>query len=66
MDGDGQAGEGRSELVRLAARLIIEEALEAEAKDPVGRDYYARGAAAGGSYRNGYRTGPADERRGVD
>jgi hypothetical protein len=36
--------EGRSELVRLAARLIIAEALEVEARDALGRDYYARGA----------------------
>jgi hypothetical protein len=31
MDGTGEAADGRSELVRLAARLIIEEALEGEA-----------------------------------
>jgi hypothetical protein len=36
-------GDGRSELVRLAARLIIEEALEGEASDALGCDYYARG-----------------------
>jgi len=30
--------------VQLAARLIIEEALEGEARDALGRDYYARGA----------------------
>ncbi len=30
---------GREELVKLAARLIIEETLEAEARDAVGRDY---------------------------
>ena len=33
------------ELVRLAARLIIEEGLEPEATDALGRSYYARGAA---------------------
>jgi putative transposase len=49
--------EGSSELVRQAARLIIEEALEGEAKDTLGRDYYARGATPGAGYRNGYRTG---------
>jgi glycine betaine/proline transport system permease protein len=32
-------------LVRLAARLIIEEALEGEAEDALGRGHYARGAA---------------------
>jgi len=49
--------DGRSELVRLAARLIIEEALEGEARDALGRDYYARGAIPGSGYRNGYRRG---------
>src|SRR5437763_3132191 len=55
-EGSSDVG-GTSELVRLAARLIIEEALEGEARDAVGRDYYARGAAPGAGYRNGYRTG---------
>ena len=36
MDGEGEAADGRSELVRLAARLIIEEALEGEAEDALG------------------------------
>jgi putative transposase len=57
MDGEGEAADGRSELVRLAARLIIEEALEGEAEDALGRGYYARGAAPGSGHRNGYRTG---------
>jgi transposase-like protein len=48
---------GRSELVQLATRLIIEEGLEAEVRDALGRDYYERGAAAGGGYRNGVRRG---------
>jgi putative transposase len=30
---------GREELVKLATRLIIEETLEAEARDAMGRDY---------------------------
>jgi hypothetical protein len=54
---EGSDEGGTSELVRLAARLIIEEALEGEARDAVGRDYYARGAAPGAGYRNGYRSG---------
>jgi transposase-like protein len=57
MNGESELADGRSELVRLAARLIIEEALEGEARDAVGRDYYARGAAPGTGYRNGYRPG---------
>ena len=57
MEGVDESGHGGSELVRLAARLIVEEALEGEAPDAVGRDYYARAAAPGAGYRNGYRTG---------
>ena len=54
MEGRSEVADGRSELVRLAARLIIEEALEGEARDAVGRHYYARGATPGAGYRNGY------------
>jgi len=57
MEGKADATGSNSDLVRLAARLIIEEALEGEAEDALGRGYYARGAAAGAGYRNGYRTG---------
>ena len=57
MEGKAEATESNSDLVRLAARLIIEEALEGEAEDVLGRGYYARGAAPGTGYRNGYRTG---------
>src|SRR5438270_4156663 len=56
IEGSNEGG-GISELVRLAARLIIEEALEDEARDALGREYYVRGAAPGAGYRNGYRTG---------
>src|SRR6266567_634300 len=38
MEGHGEAGDLRSELVRLAARLIVEEGLEGEATDAVGRE----------------------------
>ena len=47
----------KDELVKLATRLIVEEALEGEAGDAVGRDYYEHGAQPGQGYRNGYRTG---------
>ena len=57
MEGKADAIGSNSDLVRLAARLIIEEALEGEAEDALGRGYYARGAAEGAGYRNGYRTG---------
>ena len=65
MRGHSEIADGRSELVRLAARLIIEEALEGEARDALGRDYYARGAAPGAGYRNGYRTGRVKRAEGA-
>ena len=48
---------GRSELVKLATRLIIEEGLEAEVRDALGRDYYERGTEPGRGHRNGLREG---------
>ena len=65
MGGRSEAADSRSELVRLAARLMIEEALEGEAHDALGRDYYARGAVPGTGYRNGYRTGRVDSAEGA-
>jgi transposase-like protein len=53
---EGKSPADRSRLVRQAARLIVEEALEGEAADAVGRGYYERGAQRRG-YRNGYRLG---------
>jgi transposase-like protein len=49
--------DGRAELVKLATRLIVEETLEAESRDALGRDYYEHGAEPGSGYRNGVRTG---------
>ncbi|MBV8571569.1 MAG: IS256 family transposase [Acidobacteriaceae bacterium] len=57
LEGTNSGGELGSDLVRLAARLILEEALVGEADDASGRSYYARGAVPGAGYRNGYRTG---------
>src|ERR1051326_3480479 len=65
MEGRSEVEDGRSELVRLAARLIIEEAMEGEAGDAVGREYYARGAKPGSGYRNGYRSGRVKSARGT-
>ena len=48
---------GRAELMKLATRLIVEETLEAESRDALGRDYYEHGAEPGSGYRNGVRTG---------
>ena len=38
---------GRAELMKLATRLIVEETLEAESRDALGRDYYEHGAEPG-------------------
>jgi putative transposase len=57
IEGRLSSPDGRSELIKLATRLIVEEALEAESGDAVGRDYYAHGAEAGQGYRNGTRSG---------
>jgi transposase-like protein len=65
MEGRSVVEDGRSELVRLAARLIIEEALEGKARDALGREYYARGAVPGSGYRNGYRTGRVKSAEGA-
>jgi putative transposase len=48
-------GDARTELLKLAVRKIVEEALEAEVAEAVGRGYYENGAAPGAGYRNGYR-----------
>ena len=53
----------RGELVKLAARLIVEEALEEEVEDVLGRGYYAHGNEAGG-HRNGYRRDKLDTAEG--
>ncbi|MBX6323636.1 MAG: transposase, partial [Rhodospirillaceae bacterium] len=65
MEGKAEAVKSSSDLVRLAARLIIEEALEGEAGDALGRDYCARGAAPGTGYRNGYRPGRLQSAEGA-
>jgi putative transposase len=57
IEGRLSTGSAKDELVKLATRLIVEEALEAEAAAAVGRDYYEHGAQPGQGYRNGYRTG---------
>jgi putative transposase len=53
----GKTAADKSSLVRQAARLIVEEALEGEAADALGgRGYYEHGADRRG-YRNGNRLG---------
>jgi putative transposase len=57
IEGRLSSPDGRSELVKLATRLIVEEALEAEVRDALGRDYYEHGGEDGRGWRNGHRTG---------
>ena len=57
IEGRLSSPDGRSELVKLATRLIVEEALEAEVRDALGRDYYERGGEDGRGWRNGVRPG---------
>jgi putative transposase len=55
IEGRLSTASAKDELVKLATRLIIEEGLEGEASDAIGRDYYEHGAQAGQGYRNGPR-----------
>ena len=47
------SADGRAALVNLATRRIVEEALEAESRDALGRDFYEHGASPGLGWRNG-------------
>jgi transposase-like protein len=51
------SADGCAELDKLATRLIVDEAFEAEAGDAVGREDYTHGRPPGGGYRNGNRKG---------
>ena len=51
------SADARGQLVELATRLIIEESLEAETRDRLGRDYYEHGGDPDRGHRNGNRTG---------
>jgi putative transposase len=46
MNGELGTAAGRSDLVHLALRLIVEEALESEVADALGREYAMRAARA--------------------
>ena len=47
IEGRLSTASAKDELVKLATRLIVEEALEGEAGDALGREYYEHGAQAG-------------------
>lgn len=53
------------QLVRLAARLVLQEALEGEQADFLGRDRYERGDGAPRGYRNGYEPGQLKSAEGA-
>ena len=55
IEGRLSTASAKDELVKLATRLIVEEALEGEVGDPLGREYYEHGAQPGQGYRKGYR-----------
>ena len=57
IDGRLTTAPERSDLVRLAARLILEEALEGEVRDRLGRERSERAPGKPTGYRNGYRMG---------
>ena len=57
VNGELGTAAGRGDLVRLALRLIVEEALEGEVSDALGRERYERGEDGKAGYRNGYRPG---------
>jgi putative transposase len=61
----GKQSVERSALLREAVRLIVEEALEAEVSDELGRGYYDRAQANGRGQRNGYRGGRLDSAEGA-
>ncbi|MGH7563090.1 MAG: IS256 family transposase, partial [Gemmatimonadota bacterium] len=62
LEGVESGSEALSELVRRAATLAVQEALEAEQRDFIGRDRYER--APGRGYRSGYRRGRLDTAEG--
>jgi transposase-like protein len=52
-----EAKEESASFSQLGLRKIVEELLEAEVTDRLGRAYYERGGGDGAGHRNGYRTG---------
>jgi len=65
INGELDTATARSDLVRLALRLVVEEALEGEVADAVGRERYERAEGRASGYRNGYRTGKVKTAEGM-
>ena len=58
-------GDPAGELIRLAARVVLQDALESEQADFIGRDRYARrGGGERKGHRNGYEAGHLDTAEG--
>jgi putative transposase len=65
MNGGLGTAAGRSDFVHLALRLIVEEALEGEVSDVLGRERYERGEGEKAGYRNGYPPGKVKTAEGA-
>src|SRR5437016_13622041 len=63
--GQSDVEDVKGAVVREAVRLSVEEALEGEVADALGRGYYETGAQPGVGYRNGYRTGKLKSAEGA-
>ena len=65
MNGELGTAAGRSDLVRLALRLIVEEALEGEVATRLDANVTSAARASKAGYRNGYRTGKVKTAEGA-
>jgi transposase-like protein len=66
-NGQSEAGSGEellSALIRLSTERVLQEALEQEQAETLGRGRYERGESGGG-YRNGYEDGTVKTAEGV-
>lgn len=59
-------GDASTELLTLAARKIVEEALAAKVAEALAPEYYEDGAVPGEGYRNGYRRCPPNQAAHLD
>lgn len=62
---EGKEEIDRSALIRESVRLMVEEALEAEVSEALGRGYFEHGSDREGGYRNGYRRGKLEAAEGM-
>ncbi len=61
IEGRLSSADGRAALVNVATRLIVEEALEAESRDALGRDSYEHGASPGPRLAQRRAHGPSED-----